>query len=45
LSSQPEGSLSRPVARVRNIVPTMEKTIEVNEVNKNKRKRPEWKKY
>jgi hypothetical protein len=42
-SSQPVGSSSRPVTRARNIVPTVEKPMEMIEVKKNKRKRPDWK--
>jgi hypothetical protein len=51
LSSQPVGSShsqwssSKPVTRGRNIVPTVEKVIEVIESNKKKRKKSEWQKY
>ncbi len=44
-SSQPVGSSSKPATRARNIVPTVEKTIEVLEANQRKRKKPEWEKY
>jgi hypothetical protein len=37
------GSSSRPVTRARNIVPTVEKAMEMIEAKKNKRKRPDWK--
>lgn len=42
-SSQPVGSSSRSVTRSRNIVPTVEKAMEVIDAKKNKRKRPDWK--
>jgi len=43
--SQTRGSSSRPVTRSRNIVPTVDKAIEVLEANQRKRKKPEWQKY
>jgi hypothetical protein len=36
---------SMPVRRDKNIVPTVEKAIAIMEANKNKRKKPDWKKY
>jgi hypothetical protein len=36
---------STPARRGKNIVPTVEKAIAVMEANKNKRKKPDWKKY
>jgi hypothetical protein len=35
---------STPVRRDKNIVPTVEKAIAIMEANKNKRKKPDWKK-
>jgi hypothetical protein len=40
-SSQLVGSASRPMTRDRNIIPTVEKAMEVIKANKNKRKRPD----
>jgi len=44
-SSQPVGSSSRPVTLARNIVPIVEKAIEVLEADKRKTKKPKWQKY